>query len=179
MREELTGRIESEGWPVIFVQADLPGQPWWCQAPVTKLDGGRFTAKVVFGDELTPSGMKFRIAAIAYPHSRRGAQVRARLQATGPSRRFAANGGGRFHASMSRFKIPALQWNRGVPVKGMCPSSLSETDAHEPISFHRGRDLAAKNCRASSIILGFISQLCPVAVQAGERTPIVVKVQRN
>jgi eukaryotic-like serine/threonine-protein kinase len=67
MKEELTGRLESEGWPVIFVQADLPGQPWWCQAPVTKLDGGRFTAKVVFGDELTPSGMTFRIAAIVLP----------------------------------------------------------------------------------------------------------------
>ena len=43
MREELTGRVESEGWPVIFVQADIPGQPWWCQAPVEKVDGGRFS----------------------------------------------------------------------------------------------------------------------------------------
>jgi serine/threonine protein kinase len=67
MHEDLAGRIESDGWPVIFVQADIPGQPWWCQAPITKLDGGKFTAKVVFGDELTPSGMKFRIAAIITP----------------------------------------------------------------------------------------------------------------
>jgi eukaryotic-like serine/threonine-protein kinase len=64
MREDLTGRIDSEGWPVIFVQADIPGQPWWCQAPVAKVDGGRFTTKVVFGDEATPSGTKFRIAGI-------------------------------------------------------------------------------------------------------------------
>ena len=64
MREDLTGRIESEGWPVIFVQADIPGQPWWCQAPVAKVDGGRFSTKVVFGDEFTPSGTKFRIAGI-------------------------------------------------------------------------------------------------------------------
>ncbi len=55
MREELTGRIESEGWPVIFVQADIPGQPWWCQAPVAKVDGGKFSTKVVFGDELHPA----------------------------------------------------------------------------------------------------------------------------
>jgi serine/threonine-protein kinase len=64
MREELTGRIESEGWPVIFVQADLPGQPWWCQAPVAKVEGGRFSTMVVFGDEFTPSGTRFRIAGI-------------------------------------------------------------------------------------------------------------------
>jgi serine/threonine-protein kinase len=64
MREELTGRVESEGWPVIFVQADIPGQPWWCQAPVTKVDGGRFNARVVFGDDFTQSGTRFRIAGI-------------------------------------------------------------------------------------------------------------------
>ena len=64
MREELTGRIESKGWPVIFIQADIPGQPWWCQAPVAKVDGGRFSTKVVFGDEYTPHGMRFRIAGI-------------------------------------------------------------------------------------------------------------------
>jgi serine/threonine-protein kinase len=64
MREDLTGRIESEGWPVIFVQADIPGQPWWSQAPVEKLDAGRFSTKVVFGDEFTPPGTKFRIAGI-------------------------------------------------------------------------------------------------------------------
>ena len=64
MREELTGRIESEGWPVIFVQADIPGQPWWCQAPVEKVEGGRFSTNVVFGDDLTPHGTRFRIAGI-------------------------------------------------------------------------------------------------------------------
>ena len=64
MSEDLTGRIESEGWPVIFVQADIPGQPWWCQAPVAKVEGGRFSTKVVCGDELTPSGTRFRIAGI-------------------------------------------------------------------------------------------------------------------
>jgi serine/threonine-protein kinase len=64
MKEMITGRMESEGWPVIFIQADIPGQPWWCQAPVEQVDGGTFTANVVFGDERTPSGMKFRIAGI-------------------------------------------------------------------------------------------------------------------
>jgi hypothetical protein len=64
MREDLTGRIESEGWPVIFIQADIPGQPWWSQAPVEKVDHGRFSTHVIFGDELTPSGTRFRIAGI-------------------------------------------------------------------------------------------------------------------
>lgn len=64
MREELTGRIESEGWPVIFVQADIPGQPWWCQAAIEKVDGKRFSTKIVFGDDSTPHGMRFRIAGI-------------------------------------------------------------------------------------------------------------------
>ena len=67
MREELTGRIAADGWPVIFIQADMPGQPWWCQAPVAQVDGGRFSTKVVFGDELTPSGLGFRIAGIVTP----------------------------------------------------------------------------------------------------------------
>ena len=64
MREELTGRMEAEGWPVIFVQALIPGQPWWCQAAVANIDGRRFTTQVVFGDEFTPSGTKFRIAGL-------------------------------------------------------------------------------------------------------------------
>ena len=64
MREELTGRMEAAGWPIIFVQALIPGQPWWCQAPVANIDGGRFTTEVVFGDEYTPSGTKFRIAGL-------------------------------------------------------------------------------------------------------------------
>jgi serine/threonine-protein kinase len=65
--EDLSGRIEGSGWPVIFVQADIPGQLWWCQAPVAKVDGGRFTSKVVFGDEFTPSGTRFRIVGIVTP----------------------------------------------------------------------------------------------------------------
>jgi serine/threonine-protein kinase len=64
MKELLTGRLESDGWPVIFVQADIPGQPWWCQAPVEKVDGGRFSTNVVFGDDFTKSGTKFRVAGI-------------------------------------------------------------------------------------------------------------------
>ncbi len=64
MREELTGRLESDGWPVIFIQADIPGQLWWCQTPVVKVEGGRFTTKVVFGDEVTPNGTRFKIAGI-------------------------------------------------------------------------------------------------------------------
>jgi serine/threonine protein kinase len=64
MREDLTGRIESGGWPVIFIQADIPGQPWWCQAPVAKIDGGKFSTQVVFGDESTPPGTRFRVAGI-------------------------------------------------------------------------------------------------------------------
>ncbi len=64
-KEDLAGQIGTAGgWPVIFIQADLPGQPWWCQAAVTQVDGGKFTAKVVFGDESTPHGMKFRVAGI-------------------------------------------------------------------------------------------------------------------
>jgi hypothetical protein len=67
MREDLTGRIESGGWPVIFVRAEIPGQPWWCQAPVAKVEGGRFSTTVVFGDEFTPPGTTFRIGGIVTP----------------------------------------------------------------------------------------------------------------
>jgi serine/threonine-protein kinase len=64
MREELTVRVEADGWPVIFVQAMIPGQPWWCQAAVTKVENGRFTTEVVFGDERTKSGTKYRIVGL-------------------------------------------------------------------------------------------------------------------
>jgi serine/threonine protein kinase len=67
MREDLAGRLESGGWPVIFIQAMIPGQPWWCQAPITKVEGGKFTAQVVFGDESTPSGTKYRLAGVVAP----------------------------------------------------------------------------------------------------------------
>jgi eukaryotic-like serine/threonine-protein kinase len=67
MREDLTGRMESGGWPVIFVRADIPGQPWWCQAPVAKVEGGRFSTTVFFGDEFTPPGTTFRIGGIVTP----------------------------------------------------------------------------------------------------------------
>jgi hypothetical protein len=67
-KEDLAGQIGTAGgWPVIFIQADLPGQPWWCQAAITQVDGGKFTAKVVFGDESTHRGMKFRVAGIVVP----------------------------------------------------------------------------------------------------------------
>jgi hypothetical protein len=64
MREDVVGRIEPEGWPVLFIRADIPGQPWWCQAPVARVDGGRFRTPVVFGDERTLRGTRFRIAGI-------------------------------------------------------------------------------------------------------------------
>jgi hypothetical protein len=49
---------------VIFVRADFRGQPWWCQSHVAKIDGGKLTTTVVFGDEFNPSGTKFRIGGI-------------------------------------------------------------------------------------------------------------------
>jgi hypothetical protein len=67
MREVITGRVESGGWPVIFVRADIPGQPWWCQSPVETVDGGKFTTNAVFGDEFTKSGTKFQVAGIVAP----------------------------------------------------------------------------------------------------------------
>ena len=109
MREDLTGRIESEGWPVIFVQADIPGQPWWCQAPVAKIEGGRFSTKVVFGDEFTPSGTKFRIAGILTRTREEALKFEHRFQGTGPARRLSAIGRGRCHAPVSRrHDAPAL-----------------------------------------------------------------------
>ena len=67
MREVLIGRMQSDGWPVIFVQADIPGQPWWCQSPVTSVEHGEFRSAVVFGDEQTPHGMQFRVVAVVAP----------------------------------------------------------------------------------------------------------------
>jgi serine/threonine protein kinase len=66
-REQLICRLESGGWPVVFVQSMVAGQPWWCQPPVARLGDGRFTVHVAFGEESTPSGTRFRIAAVVAP----------------------------------------------------------------------------------------------------------------
>ena len=86
---------------MIFVQADMPGQPWWCQAPVAKVDGGRFSTKVVFGDDFAPSGSEFRIVGIVTRTREEATQVRRRFQATGPARRLSAIGRTRCHASVN------------------------------------------------------------------------------
>ena len=171
MREDLTGRIESEGWPVIFVQADIPGQPWWCQAPVAKVDGGRFSTKVVFGDEFTPQWHEIPNRRHRHPHPRGGTQVRHRFQATGPARRLSAIGRGRRHASVNHRPDAPACFATGV---GGFPRPRR-------MSPHRstGVLILPRRTVAHAVILAFLSGLCPVAAQAGGGMPTVVKVQRD
>jgi serine/threonine-protein kinase len=73
-RTTLVGRFTREGWPIIYVQSTVSGQPWWLQAPVAEVKDGKFTVPVAFGDQFTPSGTKFRVV-LAAARSREEAQA--------------------------------------------------------------------------------------------------------
>ena len=66
--ETLQGRMEGEGWPVVFVGGDAPWSPtkeiWWVQNPVEEVTDGVFRCVVTFGDENTRAGDRFSIAVV-------------------------------------------------------------------------------------------------------------------
>lgn len=63
----VTGQVtgKGHGWPVVLVQPELPGEPWYVQPAVTKLNpDGTFSTQVYIGNTTTPPGTQFRIVVI-------------------------------------------------------------------------------------------------------------------
>jgi hypothetical protein len=66
--ESLDGKLSvQDGWPVVLVQPQAGGQPWWVQSTVDQVDKGKFSASVQFGEDDTPAGTKFKICVVLAP----------------------------------------------------------------------------------------------------------------
>jgi hypothetical protein len=62
--EELEGKLNTEGWPVVLVKPLVADEPWWVQSPVDELNKGKFTTELRFGNEQTKPGTKFRVVIV-------------------------------------------------------------------------------------------------------------------
>jgi hypothetical protein len=61
---EVEGEVLTSGWPVVLVRPLAGDQPWWIQAPVEEVRGGRFSAPVLFGNDDTKTGTQFRVVIV-------------------------------------------------------------------------------------------------------------------
>ena len=59
--EHVTARVKSDRHVVALVQSTEPGSLWWVQSPVARSSEGEVTAKVLFGNQKTRDGSKFRV----------------------------------------------------------------------------------------------------------------------
>jgi len=62
--EEVEGKLNIDGWPVVLVQPQAGEKVWWIQEPVEEIDKGKFTVPVRLGDDKTPVGTKFKLVII-------------------------------------------------------------------------------------------------------------------
>lgn len=67
---EISGKMTSEGWPVVIVRSDAPNDHWWIQGPAKFGEGGSFTSSVRFGNDKTPNGKGFIVAVLTFPSAK-------------------------------------------------------------------------------------------------------------
>ena len=56
--------VEANRRVAVLVQSTLPGSLWWVQAPPAQSSNGEITAKVLFGNQSTQGGSKFRVTLL-------------------------------------------------------------------------------------------------------------------
>lgn len=61
---ELTGKALIRGWPVVVVRPEQGDATWWVQDPVVVKQPGYFQAPLIFGNENTVVGTKFRVVVL-------------------------------------------------------------------------------------------------------------------
>jgi hypothetical protein len=61
--EDLQGRLNTRGWPIVLIKPPS-GEAWWVQSPVDEVTKGSFITPVQFGIESTPQGTEFRVAIV-------------------------------------------------------------------------------------------------------------------
>lgn len=67
---EVSGKMTSEGWPVVIVRSDLPNDQWWTQGQAKFGEGGSFTSTARFGNEKTQNGRGFLVAILTFPSAK-------------------------------------------------------------------------------------------------------------
>ena len=172
--------MEAEGWPVIFVQAASPVKHGGVRPPSRRSTAGSSARPVVFGDEFTPSGTKFRIAGIV-ARTREEASSSKSVPRSWPcpkAYRARSRSSSRTGEPQSRHRSPFLEPGSGPSASGDAPNSLHRTRLMSP-SRSTGVLIVPSGAVAHAVLLACLSGLCPVAVQAGGGTPTPVKVQKD
>jgi hypothetical protein len=76
---QLKGKATQTVTPVVLIRPLQEGSLWWIQENVELTKSGSFSLKVVFGNQATPEGTRFRIIALAVPNKTRLAEFKAGL----------------------------------------------------------------------------------------------------
>lgn len=65
MISEVSGKVLTRGWPIVFVRAELPDCLWWSQEwSEPAATAGHFKAKVRFGNDKSRDGSRFRVVVL-------------------------------------------------------------------------------------------------------------------
>lgn len=65
MISEVSGKVLTRGWPIVFVRAELPDSLWWAQEwSEPAAAAGQFKAKVRFGNVKSRDGSRFRVVVL-------------------------------------------------------------------------------------------------------------------
>ena len=76
-RHELSARAKEGAVPLLLVRSTAKNSRWWVQAPAKVADDGRFTVTVRFGNEKTPAGSEFELAAVTLANADDAASFKA------------------------------------------------------------------------------------------------------
>lgn len=67
---EVSGKMTSEGWPVVIVRSNDPNDHWWIQGTAKFGEEGTFTSSARFGNDKTPNGKSFSVAFLTFPSAK-------------------------------------------------------------------------------------------------------------
>lgn len=66
----VSGKMTSDGWPVVIIRSESPNDHWWIQGPAKFGEGGSFTSAARFGNDKTANGKGFVVAVLTFPSAK-------------------------------------------------------------------------------------------------------------
>lgn len=69
--QDVDGVVNSVGMPVLFVKSGKSSEPWWVQNYPVATGPRQFKVRLIFGNDTTPSGTVFHVAAVMMPKTTR------------------------------------------------------------------------------------------------------------